>query len=95
MIFGLIGSRFDLKHGEFKVKQIISFNLVQIVANYLVWGLVAPSLDILIYSEPANKVYLQGTVSATANAIAAAVLGTLLLKAYAASRTKKGSLTKD
>lgn len=89
LIFGLVGSRFDLKHGEFKLKQILSFNLVQVVANYLVWALVAPSLDILIYSEPANKVYLQGIVSATANAISVAILGTLLLKAYAATRTKK------
>ena len=54
--------------------------------------MVAPSLDILIYAEPANKVYVQGAVAGILNMITVAVLGTILISSYARSRVKKGSL---
>ena len=53
---------------------------------------VAPSLDILIYAEPAKKVYVQGAVAGILNMITVAVLGTILISSYARSRVKKGSL---
>jgi energy-coupling factor transport system substrate-specific component len=68
---------------------------MQIVGNAVVWGFIAPTLDILIYSEPVNKVYFQGLISATVNSIAVGIIGTLLMKAYASRQTKKGSLKKD
>ena len=54
----------------------------------------APVLDIVIYAEPANKVFAQGLMAFASNAVVAGVVGTLLLLAYAATRTKKGSLSK-
>jgi energy-coupling factor transport system substrate-specific component len=51
-------------------------------------------LDILIYKEPANLVFAQGAIAAVMNSVSAGVIGTLLLVAYAATRTKKGSLSK-
>ena len=95
MIFGFIGKALPVKQGIFKLKHIIIFNLGQIVTNLVIWGLVAPTLDILIYSEPANKVYLQGVVAGISNSVSVAILGTILIKAYAATRVKKGSLTKE
>lgn len=74
---------------------MVGFNLVQIIANVVSWGILAPLGDILIYSEPANKVFLQGVVAAITNSISILILGTILLKAYAASKVKKGSLHKD
>ena len=55
----------------------------------------APVLDILIYSEPANKVFLQGLVGGLANIVTTAIVGTLLCVAYAAAKPKAGSLKKE
>ena len=65
------------------------------VCNLLAWAVIAPVLDILMYAEPANKVFVQGLGSAAINAVATAVVGTLLLFAYAAAKPKKGSLKKE
>ena len=56
--------------------------------------MVAPVLDIVIYQEPVSYVFTQGIVAAASNFVTTAVIGTLLLVAYAATRTKKGSLKK-
>ncbi|WP_326717727.1 ECF-type riboflavin transporter substrate-binding protein [Vagococcus jeotgali] len=92
---GIIGRKINLEEGELSKKQMIHFNIWQVVANAIIWIGIAPVLDILIYAEPANKVFTQGVLSFFVNTIAVGVVGTLLMKAYAASRTKKGSLSKD
>lgn len=95
LIYGYAGRKIDLKSGVFAKKEIITFNLFQIVGNAVVWGLLAPTLDILIYAEPASKVFTQGIVSGVLNMIAVAIIGTLLMKAYAATQVQAGSLKKD
>lgn len=92
--FGFAFKRTGVEEGEFGVKDIVSFNVVQVVSNAVAWIVVAPVLDILIYQEPVNLVFTQGVVAAISNAVTVAVIGTLLLVAYAATRTKKGSLAK-
>lgn len=94
-LFGLIGKKLRIEEGIFNKENIIFFNFFQIIANFFTWSLVAPTLDILVYSEPSNKVFLQGIISSVSNSLAVGILGTLLLKAYANSRVKKGSLHKD
>lgn len=71
---------------------MIIFNIYQVIGNAIAWFVIAPSLDILIYAEPANKVYVQGAVAGILNMITVAVLGTILISSYARSRVKKGSL---
>src|SRR5690625_1263143 len=93
--YGLIAKRLNIRSGEFLKKDMIIFNVGQIITNIVAWGVVAPILDILIYSEPANKVFFQGIVSSGMNSVAVGVLGTLLLIAYANTRTKSGSLTRE
>jgi energy-coupling factor transport system substrate-specific component len=93
-IFGFAFKRTNVEDGEFGVKDIITFNVIQVIGNVIAWIIVAPVLDILIYQEPASKVFVQGVTAAVMNAISAGVIGTLLLVAYAATRTKKGSLSK-
>jgi energy-coupling factor transport system substrate-specific component len=93
-IFGLAYKRTKVEDGEFGIKDILTFNMIQVVGNAIAWIVVAPVLDIVIYAEPVNKVFTQGVVAALMNAISVGVLGTLLLIAYAATRTKKGSLSK-
>lgn len=93
-IFGFAYKRTKVDEGEFKGKDILTFNIIQVIGNAIAWLIIAPILDIVIYAEPVNLVFAQGAIAALMNSISAGVIGTLLLLAYAATRTKKGSLTK-
>ena len=95
LVIGLYGMRLDLENGVFTTKQMIGFNIVQIIANVVSWLIIAPVGDILIYSESQNKVFLQGATATITNSISILILGTILLKAYAATKVKKGSLRRD
>ena len=95
LVIGLYGMRLDLENGVFTTKQMIGFNIVQIIANVVSWLIIAPVGDILIYSEPQNKVFLQGATATITNSISILILGTILLKAYAATKVKKGRLRRD
>ncbi|HOE70785.1 MAG TPA: ECF-type riboflavin transporter substrate-binding protein [Brevefilum sp.] len=94
-LYGFAFKRTRVEKGEFKGKDILTFNVIQIIGNVIAWVIVAPVLDILIYQEPVNLVITQGLVAALMNSISAGVFGTLLLIAYSATRTKKGSLSKS
>lgn len=93
-IFGLAFKRTRVEEGVFGLKDILTFNIIQIIGNAIAWLVVAPVLDIVIYAEPANLVFTQGAVACLMNIISAGVIGTLLLVAYSATRTRKGSLSK-
>lgn len=92
LIIGLACKRISIEDGEFSKKQIIIFNITQIIANISAWAVIAPSLDVLIYAEPANKVYIQGAVAGISNMITIGIVGTILLNLYSKTRVKKGSL---
>lgn len=94
-IFGFAYKRTRVEEGIFKWKDILVFNVIQIIGNAIAWLIFAPVLDILIYQEPVRLVFTQGAVAALLNIISAGVFGTLLLIAYSATRTKKGSLSKS
>ena len=76
-------------------KAIITFNVVQVLANAVAWIVVAPALDILIYVEPANKVFIQGAYAALGNILIIGILGTLLAAGYAKIGAKSSSLSKE
>ncbi len=95
LIIGLACEKLKVNEGEFDIKEIIIFNIYQIIANAIAWLSIAPILDIVIYAEPANKVYAQGAVAAASNAITVGVLGTILLYTYSKTRVKKGSLDRE
>ena len=94
-IIGLVYPKLHVEDGEFGKKDIILFNVYQIIGNAIAWIIVAPILDILIYAEPANLVFTQGVVAAISNAISSGVIGTILLVLYSRTRSRKGSLTKE
>ena len=94
-VMGFATRKLTLEDGEFSKHDAIGFNVAQLVSHLLSWAVIAPVLDIVMYAEPANKVFLQGLTSAAINSIATAVVGTLLLFAYAAAKPKKGSLKKE
>jgi energy-coupling factor transport system substrate-specific component len=84
----------NIEEGEFDIGAAIQFIIGSLVIHLLAWGVLAPVLDILIYAEPANKVFAQGIIAGITNFIFTAIVGTLLLFAYSKTRTKTGSLTK-
>jgi len=95
IVFAIAAKGTTIEEGEFPTSQIVRFNVIQFIGNLIVWAVIAPIGDIVIYAEPANKVFTQGIVAGLTNAIVVLVVGTLLLKTYAATRTKKGSLSKE
>ncbi|MDO5517125.1 MAG: ECF-type riboflavin transporter substrate-binding protein [Clostridium sp.] len=92
LVIGLAWKKISIEDGEFSRKQVIIFNITQVIANVVAWAVIAPSLDVLIYAEPANKVYIQGAVAGISNTITIGVVGTILLNLYSKTRVKKGSL---
>lgn len=95
LIVGFSYLKTNIEEGEFKLKDIITFNIYQVIGHLIAWLIVAPVLDILIYAEPTNKVFAQGMMAAGGNIVTTAIIGTFLLISYAATRTKKGSLKKE
>jgi energy-coupling factor transport system substrate-specific component len=95
LLAGLLWKTYKIEEGGFTVKNVIIFNAVQIVANFIAWGAIAPVLDILIYSEPKDKVFLQGLVAASVNAAIVLVLGTILAVGYSRIKVKSGSLKQE
>jgi energy-coupling factor transport system substrate-specific component len=95
-VFGLLAGVFwkfyKIEEGGFGIKNCLAFNVVQILANAAAWVVIAPVLDILIYQEPADKVFLQGLTAGGLNAVVILVLGSLLAFGYSKTRTKAGSL---
>ncbi|WP_294152860.1 ECF-type riboflavin transporter substrate-binding protein [uncultured Clostridium sp.] len=92
LAIGLAWKKLNIDEGEFNKSKIIIFNVSQIIANIVAWNFVAPTLDIVIYAEPSDKVYSQGAVAGISNMITIGVLGTILLYLYSKTRVKKGSL---
>lgn len=95
VVVGLFAAKYKIKEGGFGGKEIAMFNVVQVIANVIAWGLVAPVLDIVIYAEPANKVFTQGVTAGILNIVIIGILGSLLLIAYSKVGAKSGSLSKE
>lgn len=95
LLIGLAAKRLALTDGNLTTQKLVLFNVWQLVANAIAWAIVAPLGDILIYSEPAKKVFLQGGVTTVVNFLSIAILGTILLVAFNKTQVKKGSLKKE
>lgn len=91
---GLVAKKIKIEKGQLTEKDLVWFNSAQILANVIGWGIIAPYGDILVYSEPASKVFTQGILSAAINSLTIAIGGSLLLAVYSKTRTQSGSLTK-
>ena len=94
--FGLLMKGVNVEQGEFTgFKTVFRFCLGAVIIHLVCWGAIAPTLDILIYAEPADKVFVQGLIAGIANAITAALIGAILLFIYSKTRPKTGSLKAD
>ena len=55
-----LAKKLNVQEGDFGKGKVTLFAIANIVAHVIGWIVVAPVLDILIYAEPANKVFAQG-----------------------------------
>ena len=94
-IVGSCWNRLSIERGETKLSDFITFNVFQIIGNAIAWGLIAPGLDMLIYAEPAQKVFSQAAAASLANMLSILILGSLFLFAYSKTRTQSGSLREE
>lgn len=92
LLSGFIIKSGKIEEGDFAKSDIIRFICGSLIVHAIAWGIVAPVLDILMYAEPANKVFTQGLIAGSGNFVMTAVIGTLLLFGYAKTRTKSESL---
>ena len=95
VIVGLFAKKLNVQEGEFGKGKVTLFTIANIAAHVIGWIVVAPVLDILIYAEPANKVFAQGAFAAISNTITAVIGGGLLVLAYTKTIAKKGSLDQE
>jgi energy-coupling factor transport system substrate-specific component len=95
VFFGLLAKRIPVDEGIFGKKEMITFSIGSTIANLVTWVIIAPIGDILIYAEAPSKVFTQGAVSGISNSVVTCVIGIILLKSYAQTKTKKGSLNKE
>lgn len=95
LLLGLSKRFLDLEGGDLSTKKLVQFNVWQIIANVIAWLIVAPIGDILIYKQPASKVFLQGAAATIVNILSVAIIGSILLVAYVKSRPKKSSLRSE
>ena len=94
--FGLIMKGVNIEDGGFETrKAIIRFAIGVTVVHAFAWVLIAPVLDILMYAQPANRVFTQGIISFALNSLTTVIVGALLIFAYSKAKPKKGSLSKD
>lgn len=94
-LVGLGTKKTRLSAGLFGKPDTIAFVLSVCIGHLICWALIAPVLDILIYQEPADKVFIQGLVSAAANIVTTLIVGYILCFVYAKSKPQAGSLKKE
>lgn len=95
LLMGFAAKLLKMDEAEMGKKGLVKFNISQVVCHLLCWFLVAPVLDVYMMGEPWDKLLAQGLVAGIANAVTTAIVGSLLCVAYAATKTKAGSLTKE
>ena len=95
LLMGFATKALKLNEGEVGKKGLIKFNIAQVIGHAISWIVIANVLDILMYSEPLNKIFTQSLMATASNSITTAIVGSLLCVAYAATKPKAGSLTKE
>lgn len=95
LLMGIAAKALKMEEGQIGKKGLIKFNISQLVCHLICWMAVAPVLDVYMMAEPWDKLIAQGLVAALSNSVTTAIVGSLLCVAYAATKPKAGSLTKE
>ncbi len=94
LFIGLCYKKLDILNDDFSTKKIITLNAYQIVAHLFAWAVVAPVLDILLYTKATDNIFSNGFITAAVNIITTAIVGTLFCLAYSAAKPKRGNFSK-
>ena len=62
VVIGLFAKKLQVQEGDFGKGKVAVFTVANVIAHVVGWVVVAPVLDIVIYAEPANKVFAQGAI---------------------------------
>lgn len=92
---GLLSLKYNFEDVKFTTKHILVFNILQVVANTITWLLIAPTLDVVIYKEPVEKVYLQGITATIINVVTVGIITTVLLIVYSSRNLAGKELKKE
>ena len=95
LLMGFAAKWLKMDEAEIGKKGLIKFNIAQVVSQLICSMVVAPVLDVYMMGEPWDKLIAQGLMAGIGNAVTTAIVGSLLCVAYAATKTKAGSLTKE
>ena len=95
LLMGLAANMLKMDEAQIGKKDLVKFNVAQVVCHLVCWMLVAPVLDVYMMGEPWDKLIAQGLMAGIGNAVTTAIVGSLLCVAYAATKTKAGSLSKE
>ena len=87
--FGFAIRRNSLRQGVLSKHDMIRFNVVQASVNIAIFGLIAPTLDVLFYQSSTTIVFTQGWIASILNLLTVAIFGTISLKAYATYKLKQ------
>ena len=88
-VFGFAIRRNSLRQGVFSQHDMVRFNVVQAAVNIAIFGLIAPTLDVLFYQSSTAVVFTQGWIASIINLLTVAIFGTITLKLYANYKLKQ------
>ena len=93
VVVGMFYRKYKIQESGFDKKQVLFFNLIQLLGNAVAWIICAPILDILISGEATETAFKQGIAAFICNSVVICILGTFLCTAY--SKIVNSSIKKE
>ena len=88
LVFGLGIRRKSFLSGTFSRHDALRFNVIQVVSNVIIFGLILPTLEVFFYQASTAVVFINGWIFSMINSILIAIFATALFKLIA-NRVKK------
>lgn len=82
-VFGLGIRRKSFLSGTFSRHDALRFNVIQVVANVIIFGLILPTLEVFFYQASTAVVFINGWIFSMINSILIAIFATALFKLIA------------
>lgn len=82
LFIGLITRRLAIFIGELTTRKLVLFNIWQLLANIVVWLIIAPLGDHWVYNLSLVESMKEGALIVLVNTLAIAIIGTMLFKIY-------------
>ena len=82
-VFGLGIRRKSFLAGTFSRHDALRFNVIQVVANVIIFGLILPTLEVFFYQASTAVVFINGWIFSMINSILIAIFATALFKLIA------------